>query len=182
MLQEQPNTYAEAMPRRSHHSHSLPACYAITFPGLEEVASQEIAQELSGEIRRCSPGLIVFRVPEITRDVLRLKTVEDVFLLGWGTDKLTYRAADLEQIRRWTSHEADWNRLLQIHHEIRPKPQGKPTFHLVTQMTGHHGYRREDARKALVKGLTKEARAFTRTRYPIGSTCRLQSRSCPPFS
>jgi len=141
------------MPRRSNHSHSLPACYAITFPGLEDVASQEIAQDLSGEIKRCSPGLIVFRLPEITRDILRLKTVEDVFLLGWGTDKLSYRAVDLEQIRRWTSHEANWSRLLQIHHEIRPKPQGKPTFHLVTQMTGHHGYRREDARKALVKGL-----------------------------
>jgi 23S rRNA G2445 N2-methylase RlmL len=141
------------MPRRSHHSHLLPACYAISFPGLEDVASQEIAQELSGEIKRASPGLIVFRLPEITRDILQLKTVEDVFLLGWGTDKLTYRAADLDQIRRWTAYEADWNRLLQIHHEIRPKPQGKPTFHLVTQMTGHHGYRREDARKALVKGL-----------------------------
>src|SRR5581483_5391153 len=38
-------------------------------------------------------------------------------------------------------------------HAIRPKPKGKPTFHLVTQMTGEHGYRRFDARKALVRGL-----------------------------
>src|SRR5581483_11332324 len=38
-------------------------------------------------------------------------------------------------------------------HAIRPKPKGKPTFHLVTQMTGEHGYRRTDARKALVRGL-----------------------------
>jgi 23S rRNA G2445 N2-methylase RlmL len=79
--------------------------------------------------------------------------VEDVFVLGWGTDKLTFRATDLEEIRRWTAHEADWDRLLQIHHQVRPKPRRKPTYRLVTQMTGHHGYRRADARKALVRGL-----------------------------
>jgi 23S rRNA G2445 N2-methylase RlmL len=131
----------------------LPACYAITFPGLEEIAAAEIEREVGGEIKRRTPGLVVFRVPEITGDLLRLKTVEDVFLLAWGSDKLTYRATDLGQIRRWTAFEADWNRLLQIHHAIRPKPHGKPTYHLVTQMNGHHGYRRVDARKALVKGL-----------------------------
>jgi len=36
---------------------------------------------------------------------------------------------------------------------MRPKPQGKPTFRLVVQMTGEHGYRRIDARKAFWKGL-----------------------------
>src|SRR5262249_20106317 len=108
---------------------------------------------LGGEIKRTSPGVIVFRVPQITRDLLELKTVEDVFLLAWGTDQLTYRAADLDQIRRWTAHESDWNRLLQIHHEIRPKPHGKPTYRLIAQMTGEHGYRRADARKALTRGL-----------------------------
>jgi tRNA (guanine6-N2)-methyltransferase len=125
----------------------------MTFPGLEEVAGEEIAQRVAGEIKRTSPGLVVFRVPEITRHLLDLKTVEDAFLLAWGTDALTYRAKDLDQIRRWTAHEADWNRLLQIHHSIRPKPQGKPTYRLVTQMTGQHGYRRTDARKALGQGL-----------------------------
>ena len=141
------------MPRRSRDSQFVPACYAITFPGLEEIAAAEIERELGGEIKRRSPGLVVFRVPEITEALLRLKTVEDIFLLAWGSDKLTYRAADLEQMQRWTAFEADWNRLLQIHHAIRPKPRGKPTYHLVTQMNGHHGYRRVDARKALVRGL-----------------------------
>src|SRR5262249_12595440 len=34
-----------------------------------------------------------------------------------------------------------------------PKPGGKPTYRLVTQMTGKHGYRRMDAGKALARGL-----------------------------
>src|SRR5262249_47123281 len=92
-------------------------------------------------------------VPQISLDLLGLSTVEDVFLLAWGTDKLTYRAADLAQIRRWTALEADWKHLLQIHHTIRPKPSGKPSYRLVTQISGHHGYRRADARKALIQGL-----------------------------
>jgi 23S rRNA G2445 N2-methylase RlmL len=76
-----------------------------------------------------------------------------VFLLAWGTDQLTYRAADLDKIRRWTAHDANWNRLLQLHHGVRPKPKGKPTYHLVSQMTGTHGYRRVDAGKAMARGL-----------------------------
>ena len=58
--------------------------------------------------------------------------MEDVFLFAWGTDQLTYRAEDLDKIRRWTEREADWARLLQLHHTIRPKPKGKPTFRVVT--------------------------------------------------
>src|SRR5439155_8158347 len=81
------------------------------------------------------------------------RTTEDIFLLAWGTDKLTYRAEDLDHIRRWTAHDADWTQLLRIHHALRSKPKGKPTFRLVTQMTGQHGYRRADASKALAKGL-----------------------------
>ncbi len=43
--------------------------------------------------------------------------------------------------------------MLRIHHGIRPRPRGKPTYRLVTQMEGDHGYLRRDARKALAQGL-----------------------------
>jgi 23S rRNA G2445 N2-methylase RlmL len=139
------------MSRRSQPE--IPPCYALVIPGLEPVAGEEITEVLGGEVKRTAPGLVVFRVPDIDRALLRLRTTEDVFLFAWGTDKLTYRAADLDSIRRWTAREADWENLLRIHHAIRPKPKGKPTYRLVTQMTGHHGYRRVDARAALAKGL-----------------------------
>jgi tRNA (guanine6-N2)-methyltransferase len=131
----------------------LPACYALVQPGLEEVAGAEIEHDLGGEVKRTGRGLVVFRVPEIDGSLLRLRTVEDVFLLAWGTDQLTYRAEDLDKIRRWTAREADWGRLLRLHHAIRPKPRGKPTYRLVAQMEGHHGYLRRDARKAFAAGL-----------------------------
>ena len=130
-----------------------PACYASAFPGLEEVVADEIAHSLDGDIKRRENGIIVFRVPEVDNSLLRLRATEDVFLLAWGTDQLTYKAEDLDRIRRWTAKDADWPRLLQIHHAIRPKPKGKPTYRLVTQMTGEHAYRRFDARKALARGL-----------------------------
>jgi 23S rRNA G2445 N2-methylase RlmL len=125
----------------------------MTMPGLETVAAEEIAQELGGEIKRTAPGLVVFRPARLDRAVLQLRTVEDVFLLLWGTDQLSYRAEDLERIQRWTAREPDWPRMLELHHAIRPKPKGKPTYHLVAQMRGEHGYRRADARKALIRGL-----------------------------
>jgi tRNA (guanine6-N2)-methyltransferase len=122
-------------------------------PGLEAIAAEEITSALGGEVTRTGKGMVVFRVPDIDDRLLRLRTTEDVFLLGWGTDELSYRAEDLEKIRRWTAHNVDWPRLLRIHHALRPKPKGKPTFRIVTQMVGQHGYRRADAGKALAKGL-----------------------------
>lgn len=125
----------------------------MVHPGLEEVAGEEIAQELGGDIKKSGLGIVVFRLPDIDRSILELRTTEDVFLLAWGTDQLSYRAEDLERLRRWTQREPDWGRLLQIHHAIRPKPKGKPTYHLVAQMIGVHGYRRIDALKAMAQGL-----------------------------
>src|SRR5436309_2746951 len=94
----------------------LPPCYAMVHPGLEEVAREEIERELGGAVKRSGLGIVVFRVPAIDRALLELRTTEDVFVLAWGTDQLSYRADDLGRIQRWTAKDADWNRLLQIHH------------------------------------------------------------------
>jgi tRNA (guanine6-N2)-methyltransferase len=141
------------MPKRRAGPESLPPCYAVVLPGLESAAEDEITRDVGGEVKRTGPGFVVFRVDAIDGSLLRLRTTEDVFLLAWGTDQLSYRATDLDRIRRWTAHDAEWSRLLQLHHAVRPKPKGKPTYHLVAQMTGTHGYRRVDARKALAEGL-----------------------------
>jgi 23S rRNA G2445 N2-methylase RlmL len=125
----------------------------MVHPGLEEVAADEIERDLGGAVKRTTRGLVVFRLPAIDRSLLRLRTTEDVFLLAWGSDALSYRAEDLERIQRWTAREADWDLLLRLHHAVRPKPKGRPTYRLVTQMTGKHGYLRRDAGKALARGL-----------------------------
>jgi len=136
-----------------HRDETLPACYAIVQRGLEEVAADEITRDLGGAVKKSGRGIVAFRVPRLDGDLLKLRTVEDVYLLAWGTDELTYRAADLDKIRQWT-RKVKWDQLLQYHHSIHPKPKGKPTYWLVTQMTGEHAYRRIDARKALADGLT----------------------------
>jgi tRNA (guanine6-N2)-methyltransferase len=130
----------------------LPPLYATVQPGLEEIAGEEITRDLGGTVKKTERGIIVFRA-DITPDLLQLRTVEDVYLLAWGTDALTYRATDLDKIKRWTAHEPDWPRLLQLHHRVHPKPKGKPTYRLVTQMNGTHGYRRIDAGTAMARGL-----------------------------
>jgi len=129
------------------------ACYAVTIAGLEEVAAGEIADRLGAEVKRTAPGLVVFRPPAVDRALLTLRCVEDVFLLLWGSDQLTYRAADLELIEKWTRREPDWARALQLHHQVHKKPGGKPTYRLVTQLRGEHGYRRVDAAKAFARGM-----------------------------
>lgn len=138
--------------KKTSADDTLPALYALVHPGLEDIASEEITQELKGEVKKAGLSIVVFRLREIDRDVLTLRTVEDVLLLAWGTDELSYRAQDLESIRRWTD-KAPWPKLLQIHHAVRPKPKGKPTYRVVVQMTGEHGYRRLDATKAFTRGL-----------------------------
>ncbi|MBM3993794.1 MAG: RNA methyltransferase [Planctomycetes bacterium] len=131
----------------------LPACYAMVHDGLEQITGEEIADTLGGAVKRSGSGIVVFRVADLTRDLLHLRTTEDVFLYGWGTDELSYRAKDLDTIERWTARSVDWDLLLKLHHAVTPKPRGKPTYHFVTQMIGPHGYRRVDAKDAMVRGL-----------------------------
>lgn len=141
------------MSRSRKADRETPACYALVHAGLESVAADEITRDLGGEVKKAEKGVVVFRVREVGPELLRLRTVEDVFLLGWGTDSLTYRAEDLKSIRQWTAKDADWQHLLSLHHAIRPKPKAKPTYRLVSQMGGTHAYRRVDAGKALTQGL-----------------------------
>lgn len=130
-----------------------PPLYAMVQPGLEPVAADEITRDLGGEVKKTSRGVVVFKLPAVTPDVLKLRTTEDVFLLAWGTDSLTYRPPDLANIRKWTANRPDWPQLFKLHHAVRPKTKGKPTFHLVCQMQGEHGYKRHDAKDAFVEGL-----------------------------
>src|SRR5262245_31847898 len=139
----------------THPTPALPACYATVHPGLEEAAADEITRDLGGLVRKTSRGLVVFRLDAIDERVLRLRTTEDVFLLAWGTDELTHRATDLDQIERWTARDADWPLLLRLHHAVRPRPRGKPTYRLVAQMEGQHGYLRKHAGEALARGLAR---------------------------
>src|SRR5262249_10567582 len=81
-----------ALTSRPRTPPPLPPCYATVQPGLEEVAAEEIARDLGGEVKRTGRGLVVFRSGAIDDRLLSLRTTEDVFLLAWGTDQLSHRA------------------------------------------------------------------------------------------
>ena len=154
---------------RSHSQPpEVPACYAIVHPGLEELAAEEIQRDLGAEIRRTAEGIVVFRVDAVDSRLLEMRLTEDVFLFGWGTDQLTYRATDLDQIERWTARSVDWQHLLRLHHDIRPRPKGKPSYRLVTQMDGKHVYMRKDAGKALARGLGGHSLPCQSFGFPLG--------------
>ncbi|CAN5143479.1 methyltransferase domain-containing protein [soil metagenome] len=130
----------------------LPPLYAHVQPGLEPVAADEVTRDLGGEVKKTVRGSVIFRAAPIDEEILHVRTMEDVFLLAWGSDSLAYKAADLKLITQWTA-KTKWDALFKIHAAVRPKPKGKPTYHIVTQMQGEHGYRRVDAKDALKEGL-----------------------------
>jgi tRNA (guanine6-N2)-methyltransferase len=137
---------------RTKSEPELPPLYAHVQPGLEAVAADEITRDLGGEVKKSLRGSVVFRAAPIDEDVVALRTTEDVFLLAWGSDSLAYKATDLKFIEQSTA-KTKWDPLFKLHHAVKGPPRGKPTYHIVTQMTGEHGYRRVDARDALKDGL-----------------------------
>jgi tRNA (guanine6-N2)-methyltransferase len=142
--------------KRDETDKPLPALYAHVHPGLEPVAADEISRDVGGEVKRSGRGVVVFRVNSITDKLIDLRTTEDVYLLAWGSDSLGYTVEDLSTIRQWTAKKADWPQLLKLHHALRPlKKNQKPTFRLICQLRGEHGYRRTDARTAFAEGLSR---------------------------
>ena len=115
---------------------TLPALYATVQPGLEPLAADEVNRELGAKVKKVERGLVVFKLDAITPKLLQLRTTEDVFLLCWGSDGLSYKADDLAKFRKWTATKPDWPNLFKIHHALRPRTSGKPTFHLVCQREG----------------------------------------------
>ncbi|MBY0457595.1 MAG: RNA methyltransferase, partial [Gemmataceae bacterium] len=73
----------------------LPPLYAMTHGGVESVAADEITRDLGGEVKKTARGLVVFRVEQLADKVLSLRTTEDVFLMAWGSDSLTYKSDDM---------------------------------------------------------------------------------------
>ena len=138
---------------RSDRDTPLPPLYAMVHGGLEPIAADEVNRELGAEVKKTTRGIVVFRLETLTPDILKLRTTEDIFLLAWGSDSLAYDVSDLETIRKWTAKKADWPALFKLHHSIRPKTKGRPTFNIICQMQGEHGYRRTDARAAFQAGL-----------------------------
>jgi len=95
--------------------------YAHTMPGLEDVAWTEIRRRLDGvsfeafkEIRGKN-GLVLFRYAGQPADLLRLRTIEDVFFLVERIPKVEWGYQGLSQIYQTILHSRFLDAGLTLH-------------------------------------------------------------------
>jgi len=96
---------------------------------------------------------VVFRYDDSPHDLLSLRTCEDVFVLLYRTDDLpAHRKGAIPLFMNVARDSRAWNAALacfqQLHRSVR-----RVTFRVIAQMTGRHGYRRQEVRDAVLTGV-----------------------------
>lgn len=130
----------------------LQSYYALTIPGVETLAFSEIRTHApDAELVKFSRGMVQFRSTITPDALLRLRTVEDVFVtvahitgIGHGGNALRiFHSATLK---------ADANASLGAWRRARKAGPAK-TWRVVSQMQGTHHFRRVDAGQAVSDAL-----------------------------
>ena len=127
---------------------------ASVHPGLEAIAGQEIETRLSGaRLIDSQRGWTVFSYAGEAADVLRLRTTEDVFVLLFHTATLPpYRKDALPLLARMAARSRYWDQALTRFQQTH-RPVRRVTFRVIAQMTGKHGFRRQEVRDAVLGGI-----------------------------
>jgi len=148
---------ARGASRASRKQTSLrPVEYAASVhPGLEEIAGEEIRARLGdARIVGTQRGWVLFRYPASAADVLRLRTVEDVFVILFRTDQLPpFRKEALPLLTRMARNSHYWTQALTSFDQARRGKVKRVTFRVVAQMSGRHGFRRQEVRDAVLLGV-----------------------------
>ena len=128
---------------------------ASVVPGLEEIASQEIEARLKGaEVVETHRGWTVFRYSGSAADLFQLRTSEDVFALLFRTDQLpAYRSGAIPLLARVLQASRTWDHAMTAFQQTQPRAVKRITFRVIAQMTGQHGFRREEVRDAVLGGV-----------------------------
>jgi tRNA (guanine6-N2)-methyltransferase len=129
--------------------------YAMTMPGAETLAYSEIRAHLpKAELVKFARGVVLFRVSAAAREMLKLRTVEDVFLALAHITGLGRQGRDALRVLHSATIHADiasaidnWSRM---HHRKSPV-----TWRVVSQKEGSHEFRRMDAGQAVTDALRR---------------------------
>jgi tRNA (guanine6-N2)-methyltransferase len=128
--------------------------YVMTMPGLETVAFSEIHARIpDAQLVKFARGIAVFQATTTPRDLLALRTTEDVFVMLTHITKLGRGPDALRVIHSATGHAdiagalAQWRRL---HGGTPPR-----SWRIVSQKEGEHEFRRVDAGKAVSDALQR---------------------------
>jgi tRNA (guanine6-N2)-methyltransferase len=128
--------------------------YAMTIPGIETVAFSEIRERIAGAaLVKFARGIVIFGSEAGPKDLLDLRTTEDVFVrLAHITD--LGRGPDALRVLHSATLHSDLAGALAIWRRARP---GAPprTWRVVSQKEGTHAFRRMDAGQAVVDALHK---------------------------
>lgn len=128
--------------------------YVMTMPGLETLAFSEVHTRLpDAELVKFARGIALFRTATSPKELLELRTVEDVFFtlvhvtgLGHGVGALrVLHSATLTT--ESTQALSIWRR---THGGAQPR-----TWRVVSQKSGSHDFRRMDAGQAVKDALRK---------------------------
>src|SRR5262245_17421300 len=143
------------MPKRT-----LPTYIAHTQPGFEAIAAEEIAEKLAGATLRGTRtvadknGMALFEYGGDPRDLLALRSIEDLFAVVAALPRLPPTAAGLRQLRD-AAATLPLEPALQIARQLRPGRggHGRLRFRVVARQVGEAAYRRVDAQQAVERGI-----------------------------
>jgi 23S rRNA G2445 N2-methylase RlmL len=128
---------------------------ASVLPGLEEIAGEEIEARLAhSRILKTQRGWVLFHYPGHAADLLRLRTTEDVFVVLFRTGELPSRRKEaLPLLTRMARNSHHWHQAMASFGQVGRGKVKRVTFRVVAQMSGRHGFRRQEARDAVLSGV-----------------------------
>lgn len=126
--------------------------YAMTMPGLETTAFSEIREHApDAQLLKFARGIVLFQTSETPKKLLKLRTVEDIFVtlahitsLGRGSDAL--------RVLHSATLNSDLAASLDLWRRAHPERSAR-TWRVISQKQGSHEFRRMDAGKAVSDAL-----------------------------
>lgn len=124
-------------------------------PGLESLALEEVGEVFEDVATRWvlrgfddRTSLLAVDISGSPADLLDLGLIEDAFALLVEADRIPSDRSGLLTIRAKVA-AADFERVLGLHRQVRPRRKRAPTFRAIARKSGHHAYRRVDIQRAV---------------------------------
>jgi len=134
---------------------------AQTQPGFEAIAADEIAQSLDGAMMRGTRsvadknGMLLFDYNGDARDLMQLRTIEDLFVVIATLPDLPPTRDALRTLEQAANRATTIEPALTLARQIQPSSggRGKLRFRVISRQVGTTAYRRVDAQNAIERGI-----------------------------
>jgi tRNA (guanine6-N2)-methyltransferase len=134
---------------------------AQTQPGFEAITADEIAQTLDGAIVRGTRtvanknGMLLFDYNGDARDLMELRTIEDLFVVIATLPDLPPTRDALRALEQAANRATTVEPALTLARQIQPGSggRGKLRFRVIARQVGTTAYRRVDAQHAIERGI-----------------------------